>query len=97
MPGTSDEGADATRQRVTHTLCGGAGPGRSRTAGTPFFSAASESRRPERGSAARVSPSTAAMPGQRSPSSMAQKRSSSRRTVTTSRRAGSNQADRAGA
>ena len=37
------------------------------------------------------------MPGVRSPSSMAQKRSSSRRAVTITMRAGSNQRQRAGA
>ena len=93
----SGEGAEATRQRVAQTLCGGAGCGRSSSAGTPFFSVASDRRRPAVGSAARVSPTTAAMPGVRRPSSIAQKRSSSRRAVTISSRAGSNQAAIAGA
>ena len=77
-PGVECDGAEAMRQRVVHTLCGGAGWERSSRAGTPLFSAASDRRRPAVGSAARVSPSTAAMPGQRRPSSIAQNRSSSR-------------------
>ena len=73
-PGVEAEGAEMIRQRVTHTLCGGRGlRAQQQGAGTPFFSAASDRRRPAVGSVARVSPSTAAMPGQRSPSSIAQK------------------------
>ena len=60
-PGVECVTAEATRQRVVHTLCGGAGWPRSSSAGTPLFSAASDRRRPAVRSAARVSPSTAAM------------------------------------
>ena len=102
-PGVERDGAEAIRQRVTHTLCGGAGWGLSRSAGTPLFSAASERRRPAVASVARCacecagSPRTTAIPGQRRPSSRTQNTSSSRRAVTISRRAGSNEAARAGA
>ncbi|MBL0901065.1 MAG: hypothetical protein IBJ17_20530, partial [Reyranella sp.] len=36
-PGVDSDGAEATRQRVAHTLCGGAGWTRSSSAGMPFF------------------------------------------------------------
>ena len=45
-PGVECDSAEATRQRVVHTLCVGAGWERSSRAGTPLFSAASDRRRP---------------------------------------------------